>query len=136
MEEIKLRAWNPETEQMAYFEPFKHVYNCEGNTVLEAQKIDDGDYSEGGFYSNEVIMLCTGLKDSNGREAYDDDLWRAFKGAPLYLVHWIPENAGFSMTCIETEGQGVGSILNMYHLQNGDIVGNIHENPELLKGEG
>lgn len=133
MQEVKLRAWNPKTKQMAYFEPFKHVYNCEGNTVLEAPKTNENDYEEGGLYSDEVIMLSTGLKDSNGHEAYDDDLWRAFKGAPLYLVHWVPKNAGFSMTCIEESEPSTRVILGMFHLKNGDIVGNLHQSPELLK---
>lgn len=72
------------------------------------------------------VMQYTGLKDSKGVEIYEGDIVKWLDG--VFKVKW-------SITCFVVEDKkGKG-----YGISSGDfieIIGNIHENPELLKEKG
>ncbi len=70
----------------------------------------------------------TSLKDKNGREIYEGDImdYRKECGA-LHVVKW-------------SEGFGEGSVLGIdcsgtLGITMSEVIGNIHENPELLEAE-
>ena len=65
------------------------------------------------------IMQYTGLKDKNGKEIYEGDILEVYGGECInYLVESL---YSIFYDRINTELEY-------------EIIGNIHENPELLKG--
>jgi uncharacterized phage protein (TIGR01671 family) len=77
----------------------------------------------------DTVGQFTGLKDKNGKEIYEGDIYKSNKGG-INEVSWI-------------SGDGcdfIGFDFSPFHLIEGvisdiEIIGNIHDNPELLKGE-
>lgn len=131
--EIKFRAWVIEDKHMADvlaidFERKLLRYDGEkygGGWVL--------DWSEqSGSLEFVELMQSTGLKDKNGTEIYEGDVVRvqARTGIP-HETTVIFENGGFMLR----EGRELfGSVAYAANPdKNGEVIGNIYENPELLK---
>lgn len=82
----------------------------------------------------DTITQFTGLKDKNGKEIYEGDM---FKRANEHSVgfHYcvvIFENACFKLEPINYSAAFYGHDLNQFN-KNYEIIGNIFENPELIK---
>lgn len=119
MREIKFRAY------IDTFRPF-------GDEEKQAHMSDtftfndfDGDYfiPEGCYLSNMTIMQYTGLKDKNGKEIYEGDL----------LMFDYPMEVLFERCCFVVRKK-TGNSLLLGHEIEGEIIGNIYENPELISG--
>lgn len=90
--------------------------------------IEDGSWEE---VEEETIGQYIGLLDKNGKEIYEGDILEI---AEMYAkVVWNKEKASFEYEYIHPMHLTNGFYeFNMPYLS---IVGNIHDNPELLKGE-
>lgn len=78
------------------------------------------------WYRDLFLMQSTGLKDKNGVEIYEGDIFRF--GDRNYVVIY---NLG-SFGCFEDDKYfPLGEIF----YRNGEVIGNIYENPELLERE-
>lgn len=99
-------------------------------------------------YSEEndmVLMQFTGLKDINGTEIYEGDIltteFYPFQdyGKHNYhgVVEWIDETASFYITkrIANNEKRGISDGISepIEDISEFEIIGNIYENPELLK---
>lgn len=155
--EIKFRAWDKENE--CYLYDIQDAYD----TLSGHVKYDDGEnacYDEdcfGDFLDNEryVVEQFTGMKDKNGREIYEGDLFEHRFG---YVVFDDPPHDEMGTECglvvledgqfgVKIPGLGVynlyGLLLREGHLDNMSkddlfvmkIAGNIYENPELLEAD-
>jgi len=124
MREIKFRFYTN------HYSDDKSVYERYPDDVALGDLMT-GDYSEENEVScgcqecNPVKVQYTGLKDKNGKEIYEGDilLWEDVK---------IKSEVVFEEGCFvikhEQGGSDFISSKNMF-----EIIGNIYENPELIK---
>jgi uncharacterized phage protein (TIGR01671 family) len=129
MREIKFRAWHGETKRMSEsFELLSMGVPFSGGDRLFMYFGEDG---------NE-LMQYTGLKDKNGKEIYEGDLieWRYDPLYPSvckypypYIVEWQPDQAQYRRVIYQG---GSRLELDEHIAKEYEVVGNIHENPELI----
>lgn len=110
MREIKFRAWDKINKKM--------VTRNELNFSIPFDKHNNG---------NDILMQFTGLKDKNGKEIYEGDILKTddYIGITSYGY------AEFFISEIKTKNYI--DIYDMIEEQNGEVIGNIYQNPELLK---
>lgn len=129
MRELKFRAWNKKGRrwlgvnlQMSVVDGllwWQFGYGCEIVPAEERKNIE--------------LMQYTGLKDKNGKEIYEGDILKDGYDRIL-LVEWYKH--GFSFKAVtETNFLRARDISQWF--ENGEklpkIIGNIYENPGLLK---
>jgi len=111
--EIKFRAWTG--KEMLYMKDRDNNFNPEDkHNRLMYRPISSliGD-------SNDYIwQQFTGLKDKNGVKIYEDD---------------IMENKEMESKEVVIFSEGCFSIYSLLALEEFEVIGNIYENPELLK---
>jgi uncharacterized phage protein (TIGR01671 family) len=132
MREIKFRAWDKKAKNMwrVLRLPLSflggalllHSYYDNGETMQEDKNIDD-----------YILMQFTGLKDKNGKELFEGDIVKVF-------VSDIPEISGiFEVIWDSPMFRLVRELsLGKHFLPMNfemEVIGNIYENPELLKKE-
>ena len=124
MREIKFRAWDNETNNMIYpekvIDPGHHSFNMYSGS-LQYYNLQNG-------YGTGEIMQYTGLKDKNGQDIYEGDVVKytdeSLDPTPAIVAY---SGTSFSTECTITKDLG-----DMYGFEF-EVIGNIHENPELLK---
>lgn len=120
MREIKFRAWLKEERKMVNVETLFIGINrlCFGNSKTEDLFFRDFEEVE--------LMQYTGLKDKNGKEIYEGDIYHVGDKNIRYLVVWF--DSGFEGKQLRsTSYAGLKS-----WAKDIEILGNIYENPELL----
>ena len=140
MREIKFRAWNKEKKKIYRFDDLQY---CNEYNLL-AFGLNKDDYEkDGGQYCNLscdiddlIIMQFTGLKDKQGKEIYEGDIGKLtiqFGDYPPfneYGVMTFNEEAFYSFKFEAETDYGNGDVKSV------EVIGNIYENPELLKEVG
>ena len=118
MREIKFRGWH--AEKQAMFSLGEDQWDAPDYECLSLNDMIQ-KMSERGW----VLMQFTGLKDRNGKEIYEGDILRSPTG--YYYVKAITVDGfhGYRFMygpSVLTQADG-----------DGEVFGNIYENPELLK---
>lgn len=126
MREIKFRAWNVQGNEFA--NPNDLAINLNGKLVTESEW--DGEIVE---YENHpfVFEQFTGLHDKNGKEIYEGDIV-CDKDGHIGEVEYISEHAAFVIREINPHRYNFINCGNQQFIST-EIIGNIHENPELLE---
>lgn len=107
----------------------------EGNLVLDGYTWDCAIWEPGIKLLTEVdpdtVGECTGLRDKNGKLIFEGDIINGYtlNGVGDFrneVVHWSSLFSGWYGRECRSLYNGLGDIY--------EIIGNIHDNPELLKG--
>ena len=120
MRTIKFRAWDKK-------EKFWCGYDVRGYVLVDETNKEQEAF---GYFPKEniILMQYTGLKDKNGKEIYDGDILSNIHGKH-FLVKWRASKARWYLENDEYSDFYCNDATTM----NRKVIGNIMENPELLK---
>ena len=110
MREIKFRMWTGQRyiyDQNIVFDCMRQQYSG----LYDHVKLHESDFEQ-----------FTGLHDKNGKEIYEGDICRVDCGTYIEIDVIKYEGSGFKF-----------HIENMPPKNDVEVIGNIHENPEIIK---
>jgi uncharacterized phage protein (TIGR01671 family) len=134
MREIKFRAWDKTYKRMNYKVQVGNTDYADQNYTCNSIWVDYGDNKSIGWMNADDkcidLMQFTGLKDKNGKEIYEGDIvvWEVNEITRTAPVYFDELQASFWMG----KDKNLGSlVLNDWMRGEYEVIGNIHENPEL-----
>lgn len=122
MRDIRFRAWETISRSMiSWKELLPHI-----GKIFNQPKQE-----------NIILMEYTGQKDRKGKEIHEGDLLT--DGERIWEIKWRSAPVGFGMFLIEKPkkefdgriGRFTTSLMD-YQCEKLEVIGNIHDNPELL----
>lgn len=93
--------------------------------ILGGGETEAHDYN---IVDEESIGQFTGLRDKNGREVYEGDMFKFINGDIMY-VKWVKEYVEFELMDANTETTN----LNIWFAEDTEVIGNIFENKDLIE---
>jgi uncharacterized phage protein (TIGR01671 family) len=124
MRKIAFRAWDKQEEKMLdMFRLFNPIQSEELSILDYILWEDERETSIYHGCNNYILMQYTGLKDKNGKEIYEGDIVKTRKGGHKIIVEFI---RGKFEPFDDSGEYG-------HFAEECEVIGNIYENPELLK---
>ena len=119
--EIKFRAWDKHHNSMEYI---NDLYWFEENGIHD---FNDDNY---------IFMQNTGLKDKNGKEIYDSDIVKVTWGSGKIVFYEVKYCGSLGYHYLrDTKNKEDNDIICIYDYSQMDVIGNVFDNPELLKNK-
>lgn len=130
MRELRFRAWVFNGERLK-----KPRYSDNDWLYKFFEDCNEDDTDE--FGEPQCIEQYTGLKDRNGKEIYEGDIIQEKGLLSLTCVEWDKNNARY-ITEVLDKSKCVSATFHFDIIDalKSEVVGNIHENPELLEHKG
>lgn len=130
MREIKFRAWLPAIKKMTYTHTLEELMNW--NTTVESN-------------GTAIWMQYTGLKDKGGVEVYEGDICKYWMDGVWKIGYIVWCRGGFALRVFKMGERDTDEMFPFQHFipvprtgnvmqDQFEIIGNIHDNPELLGG--
>jgi uncharacterized phage protein (TIGR01671 family) len=133
---LKFRMYNKSVKRFTYWDKAQITTDYNGVPVVAFYTADGSD-----IYLSEYcdIQRCTGLRDKNGNLIFEGDIVksefnRGTGGNACYIdfvVCWAA--CGFYIQYAD-KSKGDTKFIAYDKLIKSEIIGNIHDNPELLNG--
>ena len=145
MREIKFRAWDEQNKVMHNEVEFIRS-GIDGNDWIlfksDKQKLEDGNVLNNPYFQQQIkLMQYTGLKDKNDVEIYEGDivsftLFDCFDNDMQHIGKILFNNGAFYIEYMDKD-ELYNSLLCYVISQDDEfeVIGNIHENPELLESK-
>ena len=136
MREIKFRAWDEQNKIMHNEVEFIRSGTDRNDWILfksDKQKLEDGNVLNNPYFQQQInIMQYTGLFDKQGIEIYDGDILQieldwGYGPAKIFSKVYF-ENGCFRAKALNSHEDTL-----LIELPPCEVIGNIYENPELLK---
>ena len=128
MREILFRAKHYKTKQWVYGIPFRNPVNGLDNDAYYPQIIPEINKMHSTIdrcsVIEETISQYTGLTDKKGTKIFEGDIVE-YQGK-RYSINYLLHYARFSAVKPNT-------VFCVFAYQHGEVIGNIYDNPELLK---
>ena len=123
MREIDFRMWDSTTKK--YFHDPGNVFNCLKQQSLSNKKL--GFLAFNHIANGRVFEQYTGLKDRNGKKIFEGDIIKHPDIRRTLVIEWDKGNGTWSI------GRWWAFCEFYYgNISDLEIVGNIHENPEMV----
>lgn len=127
--------------------------------LFRGKRVDNGEWVEGNYSIDvsgrvdilpidnlvffevipETVGQFTGLTDKNGKKIFEGDIVKRFnsRGQEVmrYAVKWNTDCCMFVLICEYTYLGEYDTDFTVYYGEDLEVIGNVHDNPELLKEE-
>ena len=151
MREIKFRAWDKDEKLMVYFSSHWEIdaeyYNLGFTREYKEKKFFE---SYEGAKEEAILMQYTGIKDKNGKEIWEGDIvkggisydWRKNETGIVEFGFFESDNSGDEYSSNNIYGWNIkpikleeddDKISGNFGWGELEIIGNIYENPNLIK---
>ena len=145
MRDIKFRCWDTENKEMLEVQELDYEDSYNGQPMIRTTMYSD-------YFDTEdmILMQYVGLKDKNGKEIYEGDIVTGTdypfidEGKQNYIgiIVFYDDAAsfGYEYQCVRKNKRGISNGINNEFeanenliCENLEVIGNIYDNPELLK---